>query len=285
MNLCNIDDIYTLLRGSGFKFSKAMGQNFLTASWVPERIAEESGAGADSCVLEIGPGIGCLTEQLSMRAGKVVAVELDKRLMPVLAVSLEGRSNVEVINGDIMKLDLNALTAEHFDGLKPMVCANLPYNITSPVLTKLIESGIFETVTVMIQKEVARRICAPAGDKEYGAFSLLVQYYTEPELLFDVPNTCFEPRPKVTSSVIRLKKRPKPPVDCDSKLLFKVIRAAFNQRRKTLVNALYAAFTENTKSELEAAAESAGLSAGVRGETLTIEEFARVARAIEAIEQ
>lgn len=276
MDLCNINDIYALLEGSGFKFSKAMGQNFLIASWVPERISEESGADKDSCVLEIGPGIGCLTEKLSERAGKVVSVELDRRLLPVLKNSLAGCRNVEIISGDVMKTDLNELIKEHFCGLTPMVCANLPYNITSPVITKLIDSGLFPSITVMIQKEVAQRICAKAGTADYGAFSVYVQYYTEPELLFDVPNSCFEPRPKVTSSVIRLKKRDFPPVSCDSGLLFRVVRAAFNQRRKTLPNAISSGFTEITKQQIAEAIEAAGLSLTVRGETLTIEQFAAV---------
>jgi 16S rRNA (adenine1518-N6/adenine1519-N6)-dimethyltransferase len=281
MDLCNINDIYALLEGSGFKFSKAMGQNFLIASWVPERISQESGADENTCVLEVGPGIGCLTQQLSYRAGKVVSVELDKRLLPVLDNSLRDCENVEIISGDIMKTDLNDLVRDHFDGLEPVVCANLPYNITSPVLTKLIESGLFKTITVMIQKEVAQRICAKPGNKDYGAFSLFVQYYTQPQMLFDVPNSCFEPRPKVTSSVIRLERREKPPVECDEKLLFKVIRAAFNQRRKTLPNAIASGFNNINKEDISSAIASAGLSPTERGEALSIEEFAKVAQELQ----
>ncbi len=276
MELCNINDIRALLGEHGFKFSKSMGQNFLMAKWVPERIAEECGCGPDTCVLEIGPGIGCLTEQLSMRSGKVVAVELDRRLEPVLKITLRDRKNVEIVFDDIMKIQIDRFVENRFGGLSPIVCANLPYNITSPVLTKLLEAECFDSITVMIQKEVAKRICAGPGQEDYGAFSLFVQYYGEPELLFDVPNTCFEPRPKVTSSVVRITKRNERPVECDREILFKVIRAAFNQRRKTLLNALYAAFTDLTKEELESIILNSGIDPTVRGERLSLSDFAAV---------
>ena len=205
MELTNSKDIRELLGRHGFRFSKSMGQNFLTAAWVPESIAEGALLDENTGVLEVGPGIGCLTEQLSKRAGKVLAVELDKALKPVLAETLRDCGNVEVIFGDVLKQDLPKLVKDHFQGLRPVVCANLPYNVTSPLLTAFIEAGCFETITVMIQREVARRICAAPGSGDYGAFGLFVQWHTETELLFDVPPSCFMPQPKVTSSVIRLR--------------------------------------------------------------------------------
>ena len=241
MDICNINDIKALLARHGFHFSKSMGQNFLIQSWVPEDIAAASGADKDCCVLEIGPGIGPLTRQLSDRAGKVVAVELDRSLLPILDETLAGRENVHIISGDIMKLDIPALVGEHFNALRPMACANLPYNITTPVITALIQAGCFEAITVMIQREVALRICAAPGSSDYGAFSVFVQYHTTPELLFDVPNTCFLPAPKVTSSVLRMTPRPKPAEVEDEEFFFRVVRAAFAQRRKTLHNSLSAA--------------------------------------------
>ena len=247
MELTNPDVIKYLLAKNGFSFSKAMGQNFLTAAWVPERIAAESGITKNDGVLEIGPGIGCLTQQLSHAAARVVAVELDKRLPPLLAESLSDCDNVEIVSGDILKLNIPELVENRLGGLMPRVCANLPYNITTPVLTALIETGLFETITVMVQKEVALRICAEAGTKDYGAFSVYVNYHTEPEILFHVPPGCFMPQPKVTSSVVTLKRRDTIPWDInDEKLFFRVVRASFAQRRKTLVNGLSSAFGELT---------------------------------------
>lgn len=277
MELTNINEINGLLLRHGFKFSKSMGQNFLTARWVPQQIAEESGIDENTGVLEVGPGIGCLTAELSENAGKVVSVELDKRLKPVLAETLEGRENVEIIFGDVLKLNLQQLVSEKFQGLTPAVCANLPYNVTTPLITAFIEADCFETVTVMIQREVALRICAKAGTGDYGAFGIFVNYYMEPQLLFDVPPSCFIPQPKVTSSVIKLKKREVPPVKViDEKLLFKVVRAAFNQRRKTLVNALSSAFGNLTKEELTNVVENAGFDSKIRGESLDIVGFAKI---------
>lgn len=281
MELTNLSDITALLARHGFHFSKARGQNFLIAQWVPERIAEESGVDARTGVLEIGPGIGCLTAELAKRAGKVLALELDTRLMPILDETVGGLPNVKVINADAMTADLKTLADEHFAGISPAVCANLPYNITSPILTKLIEIGIFESITVMIQREVARRICAKPGTADYGAFGIFVSFYTEPRLLFDVPPSCFEPRPKVTSSVIQLKRRERPAADVDETLFFKIVRAAFNQRRKTLSNALSAGFTGRLdRDAIHAAIASVGLSETVRGEALSIEEFARLTDAV-----
>jgi 16S rRNA (adenine1518-N6/adenine1519-N6)-dimethyltransferase len=282
MELCNINDINSLLSRHGFRFSKSLGQNFLIADWVPERIVSESGIASDCCVLEIGPGIGCLTSRLADVAGKVVSVELDKRLIPVLGETVGDRDNIEIINDDVMKLDLSELVSERFYPLRPVVCANLPYNITSPVLTKLINSGLFETITVMIQKEVAERICAAPGSHDYGAFTIFVNFYMESQKLFDVSPACFEPRPKVTSAVINLKKRSSPAADVNEELFFKIVRAAFNQRRKTLVNGLSSAFSGTlTKDEITDALVSCGLDERVRGESLGIKEFADITNAFD----
>ena len=272
MELTNINDIRAVLSANGFTFSKSMGQNFLTAAWVPERIADECGAGAGVCALEIGPGIGCLTEKLCERAERVIAVELDKRLIPVLAQTLAGRDNLSVINADVMAFDLNSLD---FAGLRPIVAANLPYNITSPVITKLLSSGLFSSVTVMVQREVADRICA-----DYGAFTLFCRYKAECRKLFNVPSSCFEPRPKVESAVVRMDMHEKPPVSIDEKALFRVIRAAFNQRRKTLANALSSGLSELDKEKIKDAIEKAGLSPTARGEELSLEKFAALTQSL-----
>ncbi len=281
MNLCNLKEVLPLMERHGFRFSKALGQNFLTDAGVPKRIAEASGAGAGCGVLEIGPGVGCLTRELAQRAEKVVAVELDTRLLPVLAETLCDLENTSVVHADIMKTDVRRLVEEAFAGLRPMVCANLPYNITSPVLTMLLESGLFESLTVMIQREVALRMCAGPGDRDYGAFSVLVRYYTQPELLFDVPAGCFTPQPKVTSSVVRLVRREMRPAGVeDEALFFRVVRTAFAQRRKTLRNSLASALGEVPKEALEEILLSCGLDPACRGETLDIPEFAALARAV-----
>jgi 16S rRNA (adenine1518-N6/adenine1519-N6)-dimethyltransferase len=272
--LTDIRAIRSLLERHGFRFSKSLGQNFLVCAWVPEQITESAGIDETYGVLEIGPGIGCLTARLSERAGKVVAVELDRSLAPVLEETLEGRQNVEILFGDILKQELRRLTAEKFPGLHPVVCANLPYNITSPVLTELIRADCFESITVMVQKEVAERICARAGTNEYGAFSLFVQWHTVPELLFDVQPDCFLPQPKVTSAVIRLQKREKPPCPVkDEEMLFRVIRAAFGQRRKTLINALTAVLGNSSKEEIRECILTCGFDERIRGEVLKIADF------------
>ncbi len=282
MNLCNLNDIKALLGRHGFHFSKSMGQNFLIESWVPQDIAAASGADSSKGVLEIGPGIGPLTVQLSGLAAKVVAVELDRSLLPVLTETMAGRDNVEIVPGDIMKLDIPVLLDDKLNGLTPIVCANLPYNITTPVLTTLIETGRFSAITVMIQREVALRICAKPGTADYGAFSVYCQYHTQSELLFDVPPTCFLPAPKVTSSVIRMIPRSTPPVEvADEKAFFQVVRAAFAQRRKTLLNGLSSAYGSRfSKDELRAIIEACGLPADIRGERLGISEFAALAKAL-----
>lgn len=282
MDLCNGNDIKALLARHGFRFSKSMGQNFLIEGWVPRDIAEASGADSGCGVLEIGPGIGPLTVQLARRAGQVAAVELDRALLPILSETLAPCRNVTVIPGDIMKLDLAALVNERFSGLTPIACANLPYNITTPVLTRLIESGLFASITVMIQREVALRICAAPGTADYGAFSVFCQYHTQPELLFDVGPECFLPAPKVTSAVLRLVPRREPPQTLvDEALFFRVVRASFAQRRKTLLNGLSSTFgAQAGKQALRQAIEAAGLPPDVRGERLGIAEFAAVAAAI-----
>ena len=280
MELTNYSEVRALLLRHGFRFSKSMGQNFLTAAWVPERIVEESGIGPENGVLEVGPGVGCLTEQLSLRAGKVVAVELDSALRPVLAETMAGRDNVEIVFADVLKLDIPALVREKLGSLRPAVCANLPYNITSPLLSAFIESRCFESITVMIQREVARRLCAKAGTADYGAFTVYANWHTEPKILFDVPPGCFVPQPKVTSSVIRLTQRKTPPAEVKSEeLFFRIVRAAFNQRRKTLVNALGSGVSL-PKDSLESAVLNAGFDIRVRGEALDIDGFARLTNEI-----
>ena len=283
MNLCDYNTIRDLLARHGFHFSKSMGQNFLIDPEVPRRIAEASGADAGCGVLEIGPGIGPLTAELAQRAGKVVAVELDRALLPVLAETMAPYPNVEVVPGDVLKLDLTAIAAEKFQGLTPIVCANLPYNVTSPILEKLVESPCFTAFTVMIQREVALRICAAPGSSDYGAFSVFCQYHTQPELLFEVGPECFLPAPKVTSAVIRLVPRSAPPQNLvDDSFFFQVVRASFAQRRKTLLNGLSSAFGSRlSKDALRGAIEAAGLPANIRGERLGIPEFATLASALQ----
>ena len=278
MDLCNAAQMKALLEEHGFHFSKAKGQNFLTAAWVPQRIAEEAGVDAGAGVLEVGPGVGPLTEQLCLRAGKVLAVELDRRLKPILKKTVGSFDNLELRFADVMELDLADTVRESFPGLRPMACANLPYYITSPILTRLLESRAFDSVTVMIQKEVAQRICAEPGVGEGSAFAVFCHWYAEPRMLFDVPPDCFLPRPKVTSTVITLKTRTAPPCPvADEAMFFRVVRAAFAQRRKTLTNALAAGFPGRDKAGLAALLEDCGLSPTVRGETLSIPQFAAVA--------
>ena len=279
MDLCNINEIKALLARHGFRFSKSMGQNFLIESWVPQDIAESSGAKEGYGVLEIGPGIGPLTKELAKRANRVVSVELDQSLLPILKETMEPYPNSEIVSGDILKVDIPALVQEKFQGLTPIVCANLPYNITSPVLTALIESGCFHAITVMIQREVAQRICALPGTSEYGAFSVYCQYHTAPEILFDVPPECFLPAPKVTSSVLRMVPKEKPVEVDDEAHFFRVVRAAFAQRRKTLLNSLMTSFGgEFTKEELANAIADCDFQPNIRGERLSIQDFAMLSK-------
>ena len=282
VNVCDIEVMKPLLAVHGFHFSKAKGQNFLIAPWVPESIARESGVEKDVGVLEIGPGIGPLTQQLSLRAGKVCAVEVDERLKPILDITLEGCPNVEILWGDVLKQDIPALVQEKLGSLRPMACANLPYYITSPILTALLEAECFQAVTVMVQKEVAQRIAAQPGTADYGAFSVFCQYYAQPELLFDVPPHCFLPQPKVTSAVVTLRVRQERPWDIDDPaLFFRVVRASFAMRRKKLSNGLASGFPELGKRGAEEVLSACGFDANVRGETLGIPEFAAIARQIQ----
>ena len=281
MNLTDIRDIKALLARHGFHFSKSMGQNFLIADWVPRDIADAAGLDKGCAVLEIGPGIGPLTQQLAQRAGKVAAVELDPSLLPILNETLADCPNVEIIFGNVMKLDLVKLTAERFPDLTLKACANLPYNITTPVITKLLDAGCFQSITVMIQREVARRICAAPGDSDCGAFSLYCQYYAQCKLLFEVPPDYFLPAPKVTSAVVRLIPRDVPPVEGDPNAIFAVVKAAFAQRRKTLLNALAAAYGSRfPKEQLRQIITDCGLPETVRGERLGLEQFATLAKVL-----
>ena len=281
MNLTDYRDITALLQRHGFRFSKSMGQNFLTAAWVPQQIAAESGITPADGALEIGPGVGCLTAELAKTAGRVTAVELDERLRDVLGETLADFDNVSVVFADALKADLPAICAETLGERPWKVCANLPYNVTTPLITAFLEAGCFESVTVMIQKEVAQRLCAAPGTGEYGAFSVLVQWYAEPKLLFDVPPHCFVPQPKVTSAVVRMDRRVAPPASVDDeKLFFRTVRAAFAQRRKTLSNALRSAFSELDRAAIESAMEETGLPPAVRGETLSIAQFAALSNAL-----
>lgn len=281
INVCDSAVMKPLLAEAGFHFSKAKGQNFLIADWVPRDIAVQAGVDETAGVLEIGPGIGPLTQQLCLRAGKVCAVELDRRLAPILAKTVGEFSNLEIRWDDALKLDLAALVRDVFPGLRPMACANLPYYITTPILTALLEAECFDSVTVMVQKEVAQRIAAAPGTAEYGAFSVFCQYYAEPALLFDVPPHCFLPQPKVTSAVATLKARGVRPWDIpDPALFFRTVRASFAMRRKKLQNGLAAGFPELGKTGAGAVLAACGLDENVRGETLDIGAFAAVAREI-----
>ena len=281
IDVCNIQVMKPLLYEHGFHFSKAKGQNFLIANWVPQQIAEDAGVDNSAGVLEIGPGIGPLTQQLALRAGKVCAVELDTRLKPILDVTVGEFENLEILWNDVLKLDIPALVQEKFSGLRPMACANLPYYITSPILTALLEAECFDSVTVMVQKEVAQRIAAKPGTADYSAFTVFCQYYAEPDILFDVPAGCFMPAPKVTSAVIMLRTRKTLPWQIDDKdIFFRTVRASFAMRRKTLQNGLASGFPELGKTGAGEVIEACGLPASVRGETLDIAQFAAIANEI-----
>ena len=283
LNVCDIQVMKPLLAEHGFHFSKAKGQNFLIAPWVPENIALESGVDENTGVLEIGPGIGPLTQQLCLRAGKVCAVELDDRLKPILDKTVGEFDNLEILWGDVLKLDVPALVKEKFAGLRPAACANLPYYITSPILSALLEAGCFDQVTVMVQKEVAVRIAAQPGSADYSAFTIFCQYYAEPELLFDVPAHCFLPQPKVTSAVITLRVRKERPWQIDDQdVFFRTVRASFAMRRKKLSNGLSSGFPQLGKAGAAEVIAACGFDENVRGETLGIPEFARLANAIAA---
>ena len=263
-----------------FAFQKKFGQNFLIDGHVLEKIINAAGVGKEDMVLEIGPGIGTMTQYLAENAGKVVAVEIDKNLIPILQETLSGYENVTVINEDILKVDIKALAEEYNQGRPIKVVANLPYYITTPIIMGLFESGVpIDNITVMVQKEVADRMQSGPGTKDYGALSLAVQYYAKPYIVANVPPNCFIPRPNVGSAVIRLTRHEEPPVKVtDPDLMFELIRASFNQRRKTLQNGLNNAQNLNfTKEQIGSAIEHMGLPATVRGEALTLEQFAGLA--------
>ncbi|MCI9626672.1 MAG: 16S rRNA (adenine(1518)-N(6)/adenine(1519)-N(6))-dimethyltransferase RsmA [Clostridia bacterium] len=277
MDLTNPTVIRAVMQKHGKQFAKSLGQNFLTDAGVLDAIVEGSGIGAQTDVLEIGPGIGVLTARLCRSARRVVAVELDEKLLPVLDETLAEFRNVEIVQGDILKTDIGALVQEHFGGNMVQVAANLPYYITSPILMRLIEAREWiSSITVMVQKEVAERIAAPPGGKDYGVLSVAVQYYGSVELLTEVPPESFLPPPKVSSAVIRIHLLPQPSVRTDETLFFKIVKASFAQRRKTLVNSLSAGMSCYGKDVIRAALEQIGLPETVRAERLSLEEFAKL---------
>lgn len=278
--LTNIGVVKDLLARHNFTFSKTLGQNFLVNPSVCPRIAEQGGAAPGAGVLEIGTGIGVLTAELAKRADKVVAVELDRRLFPVLEETLAGFDNVKIINGDILKIDLHKLLREEFPGKDVVVCANLPYYITSPILMRLLEERLpVKAITVMVQKEAAVRLCAKPGTRDVGAVTIAVRYYSDPRLLFSVSRGSFLPAPNVDSAVIRLDVREPAPLSCDEAVFFKVMRACFAQRRKTVVNSVSATL-RLPKSEVSQALEMCGIKQTARAEELKMEEFASLAGAL-----
>ncbi|WP_352420324.1 16S rRNA (adenine(1518)-N(6)/adenine(1519)-N(6))-dimethyltransferase RsmA [Proteiniborus sp.] len=269
--------IKEIIEKYGFKFSKSLGQNFLIDGNVIDNIIEGSNIGADDGIIEIGPGIGTLTQKLCESAGKVIAIELDNNLLPILEETLEGYNNVEVIHGDVLKVDLNQLIKEKLEGRKVKVVANLPYYITTPIIMKLLEENLnIDKIVVMVQKEVALRMKAVPGGKDYGALSVAVQYYSEPKIIVDVPKNVFMPKPNVDSAVIMLDVYKESHIKVkDKKLFFNIVKAAFGKRRKTLLNALSSGI-ELKKEEVLAALEKSGIDPTRRGETLDITEFARL---------
>lgn len=283
MDLCDRRTIEELLTRHGFRFAKSMGQNFLIEGWVPRDTAEVCGADESCGVLEIGPGIGPLTQQLCRRAGKVVSIELDERLYDVLGETMGEFENFTLVKDDAMAVDFPALVAQHFGGLRPLLCANLPYNITTPVLEKCIFSRCFDAITVLIQKEAAERICAKAGSPDYSVFSLQMQYYTDPQIMFEVEPECFFPAPKVTSAVLHCPVRKTPPVEVVSEqALWRTVKGGFALRRKTLANSLQSAYPYS-KEQLTEVIVSCGLSPTVRGEKLTLGDYARLTNTLAAL--
>ncbi len=275
--LSDIGTIKDILSRHGFTFSKSLGQNFLINPSVCPRMAELSGAGQGTGVIEIGPGIGVLTTELCRLADKVVAVELDKRLLPVLDETLAEHDNVKIINADVLELDLHKLIAEEFDGMNVVVCANLPYYITSPVIMKLLEEKLpVAAITVMVQKEAAQRICAQVGSRMSGAVTVSVNYYAKPQMLFSVSAGSFMPAPKVDSAVIRLDVLEEPPVKTDEKKFFRVVKAAFSQRRKVISNSLSSGLSMDKEKVLQLL-DGAGVPQNARAEALSLQNFADIA--------
>lgn len=278
-NLSDINVIKSVMGKHGVTFNKGLGQNFLVDPEVCPAMAEAAGLTENTCVIEIGPGVGVLTAELAKRAGKVLSFEVDRRLLPVLSETLSDFDNVEIINEDVMKADLKKIIEEKCKGMDIAVCANLPYYITSPIIMLLLESKLpIKSITVMVQKEAADRLCAEVGSRDGGAVTVAVNYYAENEKLFFVPKEAFLPPPKVNSEVIRLTVRKKPPVEvADEKLFFKIVKAAFSQRRKTAENSISAGLGI-PKPQVTAALEKAGLEKTVRAEKLTMEDFSSISK-------
>ncbi len=281
--LGNPQNTIEVLQKYRFNFQKKFGQNFLIDTHVLDKIIDASGVTEDDFVLEIGPGIGTMTQYLCERAREVVAVEIDKNLIPILSDTLKNYSNVTVINEDILKLDICKLAEEKNQGKPIKIVANLPYYITTPIIMGLFESHVpIDSITIMVQKEVAERMQEKPGSKEYGALSLAVQYYAKPEIVANVPPNCFMPRPNVGSAVIRLTRHEKPPVEVeDEKLMFRIIRASFNQRRKTLANGLNNSPEIHLPKEvIQESIVSLGVPENIRGEALSLEQFAELSNEI-----
>lgn len=277
MNLCDINQIKLLLARHGFKFSKDLGQNFLCDEEIPAAIAQQAGITPETCVVEVGPGIGALSAQLCKRAKQVVAVELDRRLPAILEETMAAYDNFTLVEGDVLKVDLPELCKEQFGEAPVIACANLPYYITTPAITALLECGCFKSVVVMVQKEAAQRICAQPGDKDYSAFTAQVAYYAKPTVILDVPHELFIPAPKVDSAVLRLDVYEQPPAEGEKKEIFRVIRAAFANRRKTFANGLCIEYGKKlSKQAAEELLVSLGFAPTVRGEALSITDFAAV---------
>ena len=285
MDLCNLSVIKSLMNDAGISFRKEFGQNFLINRMIPEDIADGCADDPHRMILEIGPGIGCLTQELAMRYDKVVAVEIDNGLIPVLNKTMAEYDNVTIINDDIMKVDIEALVAEYSDGMPVSVCANLPYYITTPILMRLLESGVkFSTITVMIQNEVAARLVAKAGSSDYGAITAVLGYYGETKKLFKVSAGSFIPAPKVDSAVVRIDLYGEPKFDIKDERLFRnLIKAAFEMRRKTLQNAISAKFSKYSKEQILNAIVAIGHDEKVRGERLSTEDFVALSNELSKI--
>ncbi|WP_430884554.1 16S rRNA (adenine(1518)-N(6)/adenine(1519)-N(6))-dimethyltransferase RsmA [Fusibacter sp. JL216-2] len=279
MRLTSPQTIKYIMDKYGFRFSKSLGQNFLIDDFIVDEIIDGAEIGPDDVVLEVGPGIGVMTQAMARRAKKVVAIEIDNSLLPVLSETLAEEDNVEVVNGDVLKVDLQKIIDEKLDGQAPKVVANLPYYVTTPIIMRFLEEQIPVTdIVVMVQKEVADRMVADPGGKIYGALSVVVQYYAEPSKVVKVPRSVFMPQPNVESSVVRLKKRKEPPVDLKApELFFKTVRSAFMKRRKTLLNALSSGELAVSKEETKTVLEACGIDPKRRGETLDMNEFAALA--------
>lgn len=275
--------IKEILDRFGFKFSKSLGQNFLIDGNIVRNIVKGADISKDDYVLEIGPGIGTLTEELALNAKKVVSVEIDKKLLPILEYTLSKYDNVEIVNGDILKIDIQELIDEKLGGGPVKVVANLPYYVTTPIIAKLIEDELnIESITVMVQKEVADRIVANPGNKQYGSLTVFVNFYSEPEILLPVPKTVFMPQPKVDSAVIRLNIN-KNIIDVDRKLFFKVVKAAFNQRRKTILNSLSNKELGLDKEKTKEILERCNISLNERAENLKIEDFIKISKTLPSL--